>query len=235
MNLTQLASMFIGSPVTSDDDLRKLEGVTSTTGNIIHITHGKSDEILDIITAKNIKDNVHFKSLKTGEETFDAELIGEQNYDEHLVKGNRIIIPSEYEGEYVEFVIDRVIDSRNNSKDLEVYSYASFVEIAKAKVIDPFTFLGTAEQHLGRALSGTEHEVGVVESAREITISFNNHTEPYEYIKRIANEFDLEPNFRVLHNGLLVTNRPVDLIDKIGSFRGREFTFGKDLEEIKRI
>src|SRR5699024_10001068 len=64
--------------------------------------------------------------------------------------------------------------------------------------------------------------------------SFENHTNPFEYLKRIAREFELELNFRVEHNRLMVTNRIVDLVDQIGAWRGREVTFGKDLQSIER-
>src|SRR5699024_12131423 len=54
------------------------------------------------------------------------------------------------------------------------------------------------------------------------------------YIKRIAREFDLEVDFEILHNGLMVTNRIVNLVDQVGAWRGREVTFGKDLQSIRR-
>src|SRR5699024_2756229 len=149
-------------------------------------------------TAKNVIDNEHHSSLKDNIDTFDVELIGEQNYDEHIIKGNRFIIPAENEGELFEFVIDEVDDRRSYHKTFEITSYGSYLELKKAKVIEPFTRTGTAREHMFYALADTEHEVGLVESAREITIGFDNHTNPYEYLKRIAREFELELNFRVV-------------------------------------
>src|SRR5699024_7144917 len=40
--------------------------------------------------------------------------------------------------------------------------------------------------------------------------------------------------FEILHNGLMVTNRIVNLVDQVGAWRGREVTFGKDLQSIRR-
>src|SRR5690625_7608569 len=54
-------------------------------------------------------------------------------------------------------------------------------------------------------------------------------------LKRIALEFELELNFRAEHSGNKVVKRYVDLVDRVGVWRGREVTFGKDLQEIKRI
>lgn len=235
MSLTQLASMFIGSNSLTGDDLDKLTGVSSKTGNIIHITNGKNDNILGIITARNILFNVHHKSLKDNFEIFDFECLGERNYDDHLIKGNRLVIPGEFEEEYIEFVIDDTDDRRSTHKHYEIKSYASYLDLQKAKVIEPFTRTATAREHLIQAFSNTEHEVGVVESDRMITLEFENHTNPLEYARRVTREFDLELNFRVEHNGLRITNRVVDALDRVGAWRGREITFGKDLQEINRL
>src|SRR5690625_4030122 len=234
MALTQIGPLNIGD-LTDDITIEKASGVYSRYGNIVHITDGKTDQILAIATAKNVLDNEHHASLKDNIDTFDIELIGEQNYDDYLLKGNRLIIPAENEGEMVEFVINEVEDIRGHSKLFDVKAYASYLDLQKAKAIKPFTRTGTAREHMFYALSDTEFEVGLTESAREITISFENYTNPYEYLKRIAREFELELNFRVVHNGLFVTNRVVDAVVSIGDFRGREITFGKDLQEIRRL
>lgn len=235
MSQTQLASMFIGNHTYTLDDAEQLTGAKSSIGNTIHFTDGKTDNILSIATAKDITGNpVHHKSLKDNVETFDFELIGERKYDEHIVKGNRVIMPGEHAQQLVEFTIDEVIDERERGKGFEVFTYASYLDLSKEDAIEPFSFTGTAQQHLGRALQNTEHEVGIVESNRNITISFENWTNPYEYIKRIAREFDLEIDFEIMHNGLKVTNRVVNLVDQIGAWRGREITFGKDLKSIRR-
>src|SRR5699024_4457903 len=157
MALTQIASSFLGD-VTDDLTIEKATGVYSRYGNIIHITDGKTDEILSIITAKNVIDNEHHSSLKDNIDTFDVELIGEQNYDEHIIKGNRFIIPAENEGELFEFVIDEVDDRRSYHKTFEITSYGSYLELKKAKVIEPFTRTGTAREHMFYALADTEHE-----------------------------------------------------------------------------
>src|SRR5699024_3763069 len=109
----------------------------------------------------------------------------------------------------------------------QVYAHASYLELKKASIIYPGTFTGTASQHGGRALNSTGWEIGIVESDRTITIEFDNHTNPYEYLKRIAKEFELELDFRVEHNGTKITRRIVDLVERIGVWRGRETTFGK--------
>src|SRR5699024_7281001 len=123
-------------------------------------------------------------NLKDKMSTLDIELIGEESYDEHLLKSNRLIIPAENEGEMVEFVINEVEDIRGHSKIFDVKAYASYLDLQKAKAIKPFTRTGTAREHMFYALADTEFEVGLTESAREITLSFESYTDPYEYLKR---------------------------------------------------
>ena len=233
MALTQVASGFIGD-LTDRISIDKATGAYSRYGNIIHVTDGQTDDIQAIVTAKNVLDNEHLVNIKDHVDTFYAELIGMQDYDEHIVKGNRLIVPAENEGEYNEFVIDEVEDRRSHAKTIELMAYASYLDLRKAKAIKPFRRTGTAREHMFFALSDTEFEVGLVESDREITISFENWTNPYEYLLRIAREFELELDFKVMHNGYVVTNRVVEAVQSLGRYRGREVTFGKDLQEINR-
>src|SRR5690625_143949 len=221
MSLTQIASMYTGAPTAID--LGRLEGIKSTLGNIVHITDGKDDTIQSMITARNFISNNHRKSLKDNLEIFDFEALGEQAYDDHLVKGNRILIPSEDDGQLIEFVIDDIHDGRGaNGKTIEVFTYASYLDLKKARIIDAETFVEYKARALANiAMIGTDFEVGFVESDRELTVGFDDYTDPYTMLKRIALEFDLELNFRVEHNGNKVVRRYVDLVDRVGVWRGR--------------
>ena len=201
----------------------------------IHIADGQSDNILDYITAKNIISDTHKKSLENTLETYNFITFADKSFSQFLEKRNRIIIPDE-DDSLVEFVIFEAHKYRDTEgHKAQVYAHASYLELKKAGVIYPSTFTGTASQHGGRALNGTGWEVGNVESSRTITINFSNHTNPYEYLKRIAREFELELDFRVEHNGTKITRRIVDLVERIGTWRGREVSFGKDLDGIRRV
>ncbi|MDY0395441.1 phage tail spike protein [Virgibacillus halophilus] len=54
------------------------------------------------------------------------------------------------------------------------------------------------------------------------------------FLKTIAKEFELELNFRTETDGKRVIGRYVDLLERIGQWRGREVEFGKDLIGIRR-
>ncbi|BAM46356.1 phage tail spike protein [Amphibacillus xylanus] len=201
----------------------------------IHIADGQSDNILDYITAKNIISDTHKKSLENTLETYNFITFADKSFSQFLEKRNRIIIPDE-DDNLVEFVIFEAHKYRDTEgHKAQVYAHASYLELKKASVIFPGTFTGTASQHGGRALNDTGWEIGIVESDQSISITFDNHTNPYEYLKRIAREFELELDFRVEHNGTKITRRIVDLVERIGTWRGREVTFGKDLDGIRRV
>src|SRR5690606_34861321 len=78
-------------------------------------------------------------------------------------------------------------------------------------------------------------EMGNVDFNGVRTITFDNYTNPYAYLKRIASEFDLELDFRIEHDNGNVTGRYVDLVEKVGHWRGRSVKLGKDLIDLKRI
>ncbi|UYL93707.1 tail fiber protein [Parageobacillus phage vB_PtoS_NIIg3.2] len=202
---------------------------------LIHIIDGKTDRILSVIDESEFWEDKHTKSLKDTLETFDFTTFANKSFSEYLAERNRVIIPGE-DGEYIEFIIENTRKFHGaDGLFIEVYTSASYIELAKAKVIDPQTTPSwTAKQHAEMALSGTEWAVGTVDFAGSRTIIIESYTNPYSYLKQIASEFNLELHFRVETDGNKVTRRYVDLIEHVGGWNGREVEFGKDLMGIER-
>lgn len=201
----------------------------------IHIIDGQQDVILDYITGKDIIDDTHRKSLLDTLETYQFITFADRRFSEFLEKRNRIIIPDE-DGSLVEFTIFEVAKYKDSEgHKAQVFAHASYLELKKASIIYPNSFKGLASQHAGRALSDTGWSVGMTEAKGDKTISINEHTNPYEVLKRIAKDFDVELNFRIEHDGNKVTGRYVDLLERVGEWRGREVEFGKDLDGIRRV
>lgn len=202
----------------------------------IHILDGQKDIILDFITSKHIISDNHKKSLEDTLETYNFITFADKRFSEFLEKRNRIIIPDE-DNSLIEFVIFEA----HKYKDTEgyksqVFSHASYLELKKSKVIYPGKYENMlAMQHADFALVNTGWIVGIVESIGIKTIDISNYTNPYEFLKRIAKEFDLELRFRIEHDGNKVTGRYVDLLERVGTWSGREVEFGKDLDRIRRI
>src|SRR5690625_4173938 len=200
----------------------------------IYITNGQTDEALTHIRYRNVLSNSHKKSLEDNSETFDFTTHADKPFSKFIDGNNRVIIPGE-DNNFLEFIIYEVQEDRMK-KELEVYSYASYAELITAKSIEPHkTGALTALAHGNLALAGTEWEMGNVEFEGVRTITFENYTNPYAYLKRIASVFDLELDFRIEHDNGNIIGRYVDLVEKIGQWRGRSVEFCKDLIGLKRI
>jgi phage minor structural protein len=196
---------------------------------LIHITDQQTDTILDTIS--DFWDDTHKKQLDHLE-IFDFVTFADQRYSQHLRDRNRVIIPAE-DGGYIEFIIEETVQRLDRTK--AVYCTASYLELKKQKVIRPQTLSGqTAQTAVTFALSGTEWQPGNITFAGIRTIHIEEHTNPYSLLKRIASEFNLELNFRVEIDHNRVVARYVDLVERVGSWQGREITFGKDLLGIER-
>src|SRR5699024_6774978 len=91
----------------------------------------------------------------------------------------------------------------------------------------------SAEAHAGDILAGTEINVGEIAYTGIRTITRTAYTDPFTALKSLANEFDLELNFRVEIEGNRIV-RYADLVKRIGQWRGRYIEFGRDLETISR-
>lgn len=201
----------------------------------IHIIDGQQDTILDYITAKHIIDDTHKKSLENTLETYQFITFADKRFSEHLEKRNRIIIPDEDES-LVEFVIFEAAKYKDSEgHKAQVFAHASYLELKKASILYPSTYEGTASQHGGRTLNNTGWQIGIVEGRGTRKLTIENHTNPYEMLKRIAKEFELELRFRTEQDGNRITGRYVDLLERAGEWRGREVEFGKDLDGIRRV
>lgn len=201
----------------------------------ISIADGQTHEMLDYITLKHIISDNHKKSLEDTLETYDFITFGDKRFSQYLEKRNRIIIPDE-DDTLVEFVIFEAHKYKDSEGyKAQVYAHASYLELKKASIIYPDTYEGTASQHAGRAVNNTGWRVGIVESNSSIPLDFENHSNPFAYLKRIAREVDLELKFRIEHDGTKITGRYVDLLERVGAWRNRTVEMGKDLDGIIRI
>lgn len=71
---------------------------------MIHILDDQNNDILDVITEKNVTQNKHRRSLEDYLESFEFTALADKEFAEFLTNRNRIVIPSEDEG-YIEFIV----------------------------------------------------------------------------------------------------------------------------------
>ncbi|UFU00374.1 hypothetical protein KO561_05355 [Radiobacillus kanasensis] len=200
----------------------------------IHILDHQTDSILDTMDNEGVnpfyQDN-HIEVLD-GEETFSFSTPKDIRAAQHLNKRNRVIIPGN-NGSFREFII-YYNDTINN--EVEIRSLASYIELKKNKPIAPVTLNGqTVNSATDFVLSGTGWERGKTEYSGSLTIAFEEHINPYDALKKIASAFSLELQFRIVTDGNKVVGRYVDLLQRVGSWEGKEIESGKDLIGMKRF
>lgn len=204
---------------------------------MIHIANGRTDELYnEFIVEEEYWNDERLRELKSNRDTFAFETFSDKTYSSFLTDRNRIYI-AQKTGDYAEFIIDEAIQilNRNGSHGRKVFSTASYLELKKSKPIEPQTFVEQAPSVLvGRALNHTAWSPGVIQGTGYRTLNVEEHTSPYDLLKRLASEFRLELNFRVIVRGNKVIARYVDLLQRNGAFRGDEVEFGHDLLGIER-
>ncbi|WP_017473284.1 phage tail spike protein [Amphibacillus jilinensis] len=202
---------------------------------MIHVLNGQTNVILDTIDQGSVLQNEHRRSLKDYLETFEITALADKKFAEYLTERNRMVIPAEEQG-YTEFIIDEVVKKRGpNGLEVRVLALASYLELRKAAVVEPQTLTGyTPTTAVSFATNGTEWRPGRMDSNATMTFNIDSYTNPFAFLKRVANGFDLELSFRTETEGGRVVGRYVDLLERVGDWKGREITFGKDLEGIVR-
>lgn len=203
---------------------------------MIHVVDGLTDKIISVIDVGQFWDDIHYKSLRDTMETFDFSTFGDQPFATHLGKRNRLVIPDE-DGRYAEFIIANVKKYRSGvAQFADVKANASYLDIRKAKVIRPESLTSqTLSTLVSHAIGGTEWQVGRLEGTGRRTIHIEDYTDPYSLLKTIATEYDLELQFRTEIGSNRIVGRYVDLLQRVGEWRGREVEFGHDLIGIERI
>ncbi|AND39050.1 phage tail spike protein [Cytobacillus oceanisediminis] len=204
---------------------------------MIHVADGLTDKIWAVIDLGEFWDDIHYKSLRDSMETFDFVTFGDKPFASFLSKRNRVVIPDE-DGRYLEFIISNTRKYRTGqgAQYTAVKANASYLDLRKAKVISPGKRSSQSLSTLtSLAIGGTEWRAGRLEGYGTRTINIEKYTDPYSLLKMIATEFNLELQFRIEVRSNRIIGRYVDLVKRVGDWRGREVEFGQDLVGIERI
>jgi phage minor structural protein len=196
----------------------------------IHVTDAQTDDILESLSG-NFWDAIRVQNLVDSTETFDFKTLPEVSASQYLRKRNRLIIPDE-DGYFREFIIDEHVQQMDA---LEVFSTASYLELAKYKPIPSGVYPGhTPKTALELILAGTGWQPGIAEYASTTDLEFTDYVSPLAALKQAAVLLDRELSFRIETNEYRVTGRYVDMVERQGAWRGREIVSGKDLINAKR-
>lgn len=191
---------------------------------MVHILHHQSDEIV-AFSNQHFQRAIHLRNSSL-EETFDFTYPTTEKLAPFLTKRNRIVIPDE-DGQFREFIISYV---EKFNDDFEVKAGASYLDLQKVKAITPITLTGqTPATAASFVLQNTGWSPGKVDYTGVRKITFDKRIKPYDALKQLASDFGLELVFRVEIDGNRIVRRVVDLVEKVGAFRGKEITYKKDL------
>jgi phage minor structural protein len=194
---------------------------------LVHILDRQTDQIIGTLDAGEY--NGVRRSSLDNKNQFD--FVAFRHFD-ILQKRNRVLV-RDADGFFHEYIITFVEQQSRYQK--RVMSDASFIDLAKAKVIEPRTLEGQTSVTIAPfILSGTEWQVGEVDHTITANVVIENYTNPYDLLKKVAEIFGLEIRFRVEIKGNKITGRYVDLKKPIDTFQGKEIEFGKDLIDITR-
>lgn len=168
----------------------------------------------------------------TNLETFDFVADGNSKSSEFLTGENRILISGDEPGTWKEFIIWH---THRENGEVEVKSNGSYIEIAKDKIVLPLVQEGlSAKDCLLYVLSESDWKVGIVEGSARKTITIGEVLDGYQYLLRVAGNFDMKLRFRVIIHGNKIVGRYVDLVYNIGNNLGKEIILGKDLIGVQR-
>ncbi|MBW8350787.1 phage tail protein [Bacillus sp. IITD106] len=198
---------------------------------IIHVLDKQTDDIIETLNNEKgeYTDAEKIDSLEN-KNTFDFTAL--KKFDV-LQKRNRLLV-DDVDGFFSEYIIFYAEQYKRHEK--LVKGNASFIDLQKAKVIEPQKLEGQTPQTSAQfALNGTEWQVGDIDFVNIRSITIENYTDPYNLLKLIASTFELEIRFRVEVKGGKIIGRYVDMKKQIAGFEGKEIVFGKDLIGIRRI
>lgn len=131
------------------------------------------------------------------------------------------------------FEIKRVVDLHGDGLTRTAYCEHALYELYDDMIEDVRPTACSATFALTQALTGTRWEVGTVASLG--TNSTNYYYEnALSAVKKVANVWGGELQFRVVVTGGVIAHRYVDILTRRGADTGKQFAYGRHTQEIER-
>lgn len=132
-----------------------------------------------------------------------------------------------------EYVVDGINDIHDESMQSEIYAVSSDkYELEKSSISDsrPTTFANA----FNAIFANTRWQIGVVHTLKNGPNHFYR-TNSWDALLEMCNKYELEFIARYEYDSRGVTNRYIDIYDRIGRDNGKRFIYGADLDRIERI
>lgn len=176
-------------------------------------------------------------SQLNGYSTLDLSVYAELGAHEFIIEENKLLYQDPY-GNWKLYNIKRVSTTHTGDGNLVIQAYAEEASTELIDSISPVYLQAgeklTAEQIMQRSLVGTRWQIGDVPltTAQEVANTFQNNTS-MEMLVYGATLFGLDLVFEYEVVGNTVTSYIVNYVKPSG-FTGKRFTYGLDVEEVKR-
>lgn len=210
-----------------------------------------NEELLTILSNRSEEsptfwNDYHHEKL-SGENTFSFTVPADNDDAQHVTEGN-LVAWQDLDGYWQMFEIVQKFDKHGDglirNVECEHVSYEMLDDflpeytsgtttevVGEETIITPIT--RTATYALTNLLAATRWELGIVDvpGVHSYAYTFDN---AYSLLQKIAGLWQAELQYRLTITNGVITHRYVDMLVQCGIDRGKQFVYGKDVQNIER-
>lgn len=210
-----------------------------------------SEQLLTILSNRSEEspafwNDVHHEKL-SGENTFSFTVPADNDDAQHVTEGN-LVAWQDLDGYWQMFEIVHKVDTHGDglirNVECEHVSYEMLDDflpeytsgtttevVGEETIITPIT--RTATYALTSLLAATRWELGIVDvpGVHSYAYTFDN---AYSLLQKIAGLWQAELQYRLTITNGVITHRYVDMLVQRGTDGGKQFVYGKDIQNIER-
>lgn len=178
--------------------------------------------------------DVYSQDLVTGAETFSFSTIAINNIARDLVVGNYVAFKNE-DGEYKLFQITQTEEYHEDTMYMNVFAEGAGLELIN-KVFRARKAPSTSlRKFMEMVLDETGWNVGAIPFASQESLDLDlSDATVYSTLQNTLSKYGVEMSFRIEINHGRISSKFVDLYSQRGRVTGKRFSFGRDIEGIKR-
>lgn len=151
-----------------------------------------------------------------------------------IQKKYRVLYKTKY-GYWKEFIVEEIEETHDiEGLGKRIFCESSFYETFGDYIEDELIENSMASMALERALSSSRWQVGTVDDLGHASVDLYN-VSVKEGVQKITQAWKGELRTRITVSGNKVSGRYVDLLERIGEDNGVRFTYGKNVEHIRKI
>ena len=179
-------------------------------------------------------DDIYSQDLATGSETFSFSTIATNDVARDLVVGNYVAFKDD-EGQYKLFQITQTEEYHEDTMYMNVYAEGAGLELIN-KVFRARKALSTnLRKFMEMVLDETGWSVGMIPYSAQESLDLDlPDATVYSTLQTNLAKYNVEMAFRCEINNGRISSKFIDLYTQRGRVTGKRFTFGRDIEGIKR-